>query len=66
LEAQLANANAKFEKVVQELSSMKIQVELDSKASEVRISHLLEEAAAQRARAEDLSKSNLSVKARLR
>jgi multidrug resistance efflux pump len=65
LEAQLANANAKSEKAIQELSSVKIQAELDSKASEVRISHLLEEAATQRARAKDLSKSNLSVRARL-
>jgi hypothetical protein len=66
LGAKLADANTKSEKAIQEISSVKIQAELDSKASEVKISHLLKEVATQRTRAEDLLKSNLSVRARLR
>jgi hypothetical protein len=54
LEATLVAANVRSEKVVQDhmdtqnkLYSVRIQAELDSKALEVRISHLLEEAATQ-------------------
>jgi hypothetical protein len=73
LEAELVADNVRSEKAIQdhlniqkELSSVKIQAELDSKALEVRISHSLEEATAQRARAEDLLKFNLDVRASLR
>ena len=72
LEAIFAVANAKFEKAIQnhsdiqnKLSLVKIQVELDSKVLEIRISHSLEEIATQRSRAKDLLKSNLTVRARL-
>jgi chromosome segregation ATPase len=73
LEAKLAAANVKFEKAIQdnsdiqnELSSVNVRVKLDLKALEVRISHLLEESGAQYARTEDLMKSNLDVRAKLR
>jgi hypothetical protein len=73
LEATLVAANVRSEKVVQDhmdtqnkLYSVRIQAELDSKALEVRISHLLEEAATQRSRAKDLLKSNMGVRACVR
>jgi hypothetical protein len=72
LEAKLVAANVRFEKAMQdnsdiqkELSLVKIRAELDLKALEVRISHLLEESVAQYARTEDLMKSNLDVRAKL-
>jgi hypothetical protein len=73
LEAKLAAANVRLEKAIQdnfdiqnELSSVKVRAELDLKALKVRISHLLEESGAQYARTEDLMKSNLDVRAKLR
>jgi chromosome segregation ATPase len=65
LEATLAANNTAIQSVQKELSSVKIQAELDSKALEVRISHSLEEAATQRSRVEDLLTSNLGMRARL-
>jgi hypothetical protein len=65
LEATLAASNTMIQSIQKELSSVKIQSELDSKALEVRISHSLEEAVAQRSRAKDLLTSNLSMRARL-
>jgi hypothetical protein len=50
LEATLTANNTAIQNVQKELSSVKIQAELDSKALEVRISHSLEEAATQRSR----------------
>jgi hypothetical protein len=54
LEATLTANNMAIQNVQKELSSVKIQVELDSKALEVRISHSLKEAATQRSRAEGI------------
>jgi multidrug resistance efflux pump len=66
LEATLAANNTAIQSVQKELSSVKIQAELDSKSLEVRISHSLEEAATQCSRVEDLLTSNLGMRARLR
>jgi hypothetical protein len=72
LEVKLAAAKIRSKRMIQdhsdiqkELSSVKVKAELDSKALEVRISHSLEKAAAQYAKAEDLLKSNLDVRAKL-
>ena len=43
---------------------MKIRAELDLKALEVRLSHLVEEAGAQYSRVKDLQKSNLDMRAK--
>jgi mannitol-specific phosphotransferase system IIBC component len=51
LETVIAVNNTAIQNLQQELSSVKIQAELDSKASKVRISHLFEEAASQRSKA---------------
>ena len=71
LKAKLDAANARSKKAIQdhsniqnELSSMKIKAELDLKALKVKLSHLTEEARAQYARAKDLLKSNLDVRAK--
>jgi chromosome segregation ATPase len=52
LEATITANNTAIQSLQKELSSVKIQAELDFKASEVRISHSLEEAAMQRSKVE--------------
>jgi hypothetical protein len=71
LEAKLFAANAISEKAIKdhsdiqkELSSMKIKAELDLKALNVRLLHSAEEEGAPYARAKDLLKSNLDVRAK--
>jgi hypothetical protein len=54
LEATIAANNTTIQSLQKELSSVKIQAELDSKVSEVRISHSLEEATTQRSKAEGM------------
>jgi hemerythrin superfamily protein len=65
LEATIVTNNATIQDLQKELSSAKIQAEIDSKASEVRISHSLEEAASQRNKAEGLKARLLRSKEQL-
>jgi chromosome segregation ATPase len=54
LEVTITANNTAIQSLQKELSSVKIQAELDSKASKVRISHSLEEATTQRSKAEGI------------
>jgi predicted RNase H-like nuclease (RuvC/YqgF family) len=54
LEVTIVTNNATIQSLQKELSSVKIQAEIDSRALEVRISHSLEEAATQRNKVEGL------------
>jgi phage I-like protein len=54
LEATITANNTAIQSLSKELSSVKIQAELESKESEVRISHSLEEAATQCSKAEGI------------
>jgi hypothetical protein len=66
LEATIVANNATIQSLQKELSSAKIQAEIESKASEIRISHSLEEASIQRGKAEDLKTRLHRAKEQLR
>jgi hypothetical protein len=66
LEATIVANNATIQSLQKELSSAKIQAEIESKASEIRISHSLEEASIQRGKAEVLKTRLHRAKEQLR
>jgi hypothetical protein len=66
LEATIAANDATIQGLQKELSSTKIRAEIESKASETRISHSLEEAAIQRSKAEGLKTRLHRAKGQLR
>jgi hypothetical protein len=66
LEATIVANSATIQSLQKELSSAKIRAEIESKASETRISHSLEEAATQRGKAENLTTRLRRAKEQLR